>query len=426
MKNKRVFIGLMFVVNSLLSILGISFSYLYGASKSSTIAYAALMSLDAKVKSQENTNFLHGSLSYNPPLGSVAESEYNQFLNLQRKTKSNYSYYNSFLVSSNEEGYINYNVDYGATNDVYGEAHLLQVSTFYDFNFMESLGLPLFRFDDGPIRINAKNGANFGAYISASKAEEIANNDSRFAECESLEEAFRKLLTDNTFTFSASSYEYQNNESITFSVNGIYLDNDHSYMFNDFQKKVQTRMYGDYSQSFEFWFKDPIITFAYDIFSKGSTYVFDIRKNYGNLDRFFNYVIGYDYASNDLNISLFDEAGLLYEETDILNTMSREYDDDGKIVFLVLSVISFLALLLSFQFFNKKMTSVIKISYILTPFAIFCLGQIIFNLLIVFKIERYILYQIFNSIGNLIFLIVFFVSIFNAYVWSNYVKKIKN
>ena len=106
--------------------------------------------------------------------------------------------------------------------------------------------------------------------------------------------------------------------------------------------------------------------------------------------------------------------------------MSREYDDDGKIVFLVLSVISFLALLLSFQFFNKKMTSVIKISYILTPFAIFCLGQIIFNLLIVFKIERYILYQIFNSIGNLIFLIVFFASIFNAYVWSNYVKKIKN
>ena len=96
MKNKRVFIGLMFVVNSLLSILGISFSYLYGASKSSTIAYAALMSLDAKVKSQENTNFLHGSLSYNPSLGSVAESEYNQFLNLQRKTKSNYSYYNSF------------------------------------------------------------------------------------------------------------------------------------------------------------------------------------------------------------------------------------------------------------------------------------------------------------------------------------------
>ena len=27
-------------------------------------------------------------------------------------------------------------------------------------------------------------------------------------------------------------------------------------------------MYGDYSQSFEFWFKDPIITFAYGIFSK--------------------------------------------------------------------------------------------------------------------------------------------------------------
>ena len=40
------------------------------------------------------------------------------------------------------------------------------------------------------MKINAKNGANFGAYISASKAEEIANNDSRFAECESLEEAF--------------------------------------------------------------------------------------------------------------------------------------------------------------------------------------------------------------------------------------------
>ena len=278
MKNKRFFLGLMFVVNSLLSILGISFSYLYGASKSSTTAYAALMSLDAKVKSQENTNFLHGSLSYSPSPGSV--KEYNKLLDLQKKTKGKYRYYNSFLVSSNEDGFINYDVDYGTTNEVYAKTNLLQVSTFYDFHFMESLGLPLFRFDDAPIKITAKNGADLGAYISASQAKEIVNNDVRFAEYDSLEEAFQKLLIDDTFTFTASSREYKNNTDITFSVNGIYLDNAHSYMFNDYQKKVQTKIYGDYSKSFEFWFKDSVITFSYDIFSKGSTYVFDIRKNY--------------------------------------------------------------------------------------------------------------------------------------------------
>lgn len=419
MKNKRFFLGLMFVVNSLLSILGISFSYLYGASKSSTTAYAALMSLDAKVKSQENTNFLHGSLSYSPSPGSV--KEYNKLLDLQKKTKGKYRYYNSFLVSSNEDGFINYDVDYGTTNEVYAKTNLLQVSTFYDFHFMESLGLPLFRFDDAPIKITAKNGADLGAYISASQAKEIVNNDVRFAEYESLEEAFQKLLIDDTFTFTASSREYKNNTDIAFSVNGIYLDNAHSYMFNDYQKKVQTKIYGDYSKSFEFWFKDAVITFSYDIFSKGSTYVFDIRKNYGNLDQFFNSVIGYDYAMTGLNISLYNEQGLIYEETDVLNSMSNEYHTSGNIIFLFLAFSSFFALIFSFQYFYEKMTPFIKIAYILLPFAIFSFGQIIFNLLMVFKIERYILYQFFNSIGNLIFLIAFFVSIFNVFIWSNYV-----
>ena len=419
MKNKRFFLGLMFVVNSLLSILGISFSYLYGASKSSTTAYAALMSLDAKVKSQENTNFLHGSLSYSPSPGSV--KEYNKLLDLQKKTKGKYRYYNSFLVSSNEDGFINYDVDYGTTNEVYAKTNLLQVSTFYDFHFMESLGLPLFRFDDAPIKITAKNGADHGAYISASQAKEIVNNDVRFAEYESLEEAFQKLLIDDTFTFTASSREYENNTDIAFSVNGIYLDNAHSYMFNDYQKKVQTKIYGDYSKSFEFWFKDSVITFSYDIFSKGSTYVFDIRKNYGNLDQFFNSVIGYDYAMKGLNISLYNEQGLIYEETDVLNSMSNEYHTSGNIIFLFLAFSSFFALIFSFQYFYEKMTPFIKIAYILLPFAIFSFGQIIFNLLMVFKIERYILYQFFNSIGNLIFLIAFLVSIFNVFIWSNYV-----
>ena len=228
-------------------------------------------------------------------------------------------------------------------------------------------------------------------------------------------------MIDDTFTFTASSREYKNNTDITFSVNGIYLDNAHSYMFNDYQKKVQTKIYGDYSKSFEFWFKDSVITFSYDIFSKGSTYVFDIRKNYGNLDQFFNSVIGYDYAMTGLNISLYNEQGLIYEETDVLNSMSNEYHTSGNIIFLFLAFSSFFALIFSFQYFYEKMTPFIKIAYILLPFAIFSFGQIIFNLLMVFKIERYILYQFFNSIGNLIFLIAFLVSIFNVFIWSNYV-----
>ena len=122
-----------------------------------------------------------------------------------------------------------------------------------------------------------------------------------------------------------------------------------------------------------------------------------------------------------LNISLYNEQGLIYEETDVLNSMSNEYHTSGNIIFLFLAFSSFFALIFSFQYFYEKMTPFIKIAYILLPFAIFSFGQIIFNLLMVFKIERYILYQFFNSIGNLIFLIAFLVSIFNVFIWSNYV-----
>lgn len=401
---------------------GIACAYLYGTSQASTKFYSVLMSVDSEVKKQKNTDFLHGSLSYN---GEKTESSlYTDLLNLQRRTKSQYFYYNSYLVSSQGDEYLNYSVDYGLNEDTIKHANLIEVSTFYDWFYMESVGLPLFRVGETASKITSKNGATYGAYISATSAEEIvANNGMLAAANNDLASAFNLLLDNQSYVFYLSNNVIQNGSKISFSVNNIYIDPNHNEMLSTFQNQVQNSRYGNYSRSFDYWFSNPILTFSTEIFNKGCSYVFDIRRNYGNLDRFFTNVVGYDFASNNYSINLFREIGDLYNETQELNQASREMNSQPNYIYLIFGIILFIFSGVCFELLSKFFAKKKKLLLAFMPSICFVVFQAVFYVLLAAGIYKYSLYLFFNSTGNIICLLFLALTLINAIIWSNYVKK---
>ena len=417
---KKIILPFAFIVLSTGSVFS---SYFYGFTKGKNKFYAAEMSLDYLTKKQTHTDFLHGSLTYVSEINKV--SEYQSYLDFQRKTKNNYYYYNSFLVSSFDGEFIDYCVNFSDSMEQ-NRSKLLQLATYYDYDYLESVGLPLFKFSDGASTINPKNGAQLGAYISATQAEKIVFNNGMLESCNNdLNEAFAKLIQDKTYKFTISNELNDLKEIITVSVNGIYLDYEHLYMLNDFQNSVQQSRYGNYSKTFDFWFKNSIFTFSYQLFSKGCSYVFDIRKNYGNIDRFFSVVTGYDYANKGISMLLFAENGEIYNESHVLNNASLEYYKNSHFLYLFPSIICFVLLAIVFDIFYNQMSKKCVLLLSATPFIIFAITQIIFNLMLAFITKKYVLYNIFNPTGNVIFLISSSLLLLNNFIWSKYVKTIK-
>ena len=415
---------LLFILSFVISSGAIAFSYLYGSCKKSDKFYSALMSLDYKVKNQNNTDFLHGEMSY---VKSIEERDkYNSFLNYQRMTKTQYSYYNSFLVSSSQGEFVDYDFIYSTEKGIETtKSKVIEVATYYDFHFMESIGLPLFDVSDTPSKINSKYGADLGSYISAARAEEIVENNGMLAESNGdLRLAFKKLLSDDSFKFIISNGAVSSNESYSMSINNIYLDNDHSYLLNDFQKSVQVSRYGNYSKTFDYWFADSVFTFSYSIFSRGCSYIFDVRKNYGNLDRFFNLVIGYDYGAKNLSISCFNENNALYSETSILNDISSENSSRIMYLFLVLSILLFALDVFLFFMLFKWCKKIQKLPFIVAPFFAFLITQSIFHILLVTKISKYSLYIVFNSSGNVVVMTGVIIITVSMLVGCKYVRKV--
>ena len=401
----------------------ITFSYLYGSTKPTSNFYSVLMSLDYKTKNQENVDFLHGTLKSDneSESGSIT---YNKYLNLQQKTKSQSYYYNSFLVSSNEDSCVEYDIDYGFVDGLFSKAELIEVATFYDYNYMESLGLPLFRVDKSASTINPKNNAQFGAYISASCAENIVKQNGMLnVSNNDLALAFNLLLSDESYVFYISNKNYLDGTRVSFSINNIYLDYDHVYLFNDFQNQVQKTRYGNYSKTFDFWFSNPVFTFSPSIFSNGCSYFFDIRKNYGNLDRFFNNVSGYDFALNGFSVSFIKEDGTLYEESILMNQASLSANQKPTYVLFAIGVMFFIVVTFSFEFLYKYFKNKSKALLFSLPFLIFMCFQIIFHVLLAIGVNRSNLYLFFNTTGNIVSITFFCLMVVNSIIWSRYANK---
>ena len=431
--NSKCFNIVALFLFGILATSSICFSYLFGSSSQSVKFYSCLMSVDSKVKKQNNDNFLHGSFDC---IDMNENDEYNIYLNLQRKTKSNYAYYNSFLVSSLDNKPLVFNTDFKINESTKTFNNLVQVATYYDAEFMEAIGLPIFKNEKdtkstGHVGINPKNGADYGAYISASSAEIIVTNngmleesiDQDLSSTQILRDAFTKLLNDESFKFEISNPNIEDGKLIKLSVNAIYLDCEHTDLLTDSQKQVGTRMYNDYYETFEYWFKDSIFTFAPKIFNKGSSYYFDIRKNYGNLDRFFTYVSGFDYAKENMIVTFFAENGSILEESGILNKASLYRESSSRYVWLILSIITSAMIIFFRDFFDKKYSYTIKFLLSGMLFFVFCFGQLAFYLLLNCGFKKYILYNIFNSSGNILILASLILILANEIIWRLYVRK---
>jgi len=427
---------------TILSASSLCFSYLFGSESQNTKFYSSLMSVDAKVKSQSNNHFLHGSIDCTEEYN--VNDEYNKYLELQRKTKTYNSYYNSLIVSSltNENGsteLLNYHIDYKINDDTKFVSNLVEVCTYYDVDFMEAIGLPLFNdYEEGTNRkatqIYPKTGksTDYGAYISASHAEEIVRNNGMLDAAlqinsepnEALKLAFRELLSsENTILFTIQNPNIQNGSEINCTLNNIYLDTEHSFLFNEFQISVGTRRYNDYYVTFEKYFKDSVFTFAPYIFNKGSSYYFDIRKNYGNLDRFFNDVTTFNFAKDNLRVELYSEDGNILEESNVLNDASLYVDGKIRYVWLILALVFASFIIMLRDLFDKSLPNKIKLIITASPLGIFALLQVIFYLLLDFGYKKYALYNVFNPMGNIIFLICIAAVIVNEFIWRIYVKK---
>lgn len=453
--NKNFNIIIVFLC-AILSAASLCFSYIFGSEFQNTKFYSILMSVDAKVKSQSDNHSLHGRIDCSEEYS--FNDEYIKYLELQRRTKTYYSYYNSLIVSSitdenNNIQFIDYNVDYQINDETMFVSNLVEVCTYYDVDFMEAIGLPLFNnYDDEdpvktvPIKIGSRTGKQkeYGAYISASHAEVIVRNNGMLEEVLANEEvenenealiiAFRLLLSKETYdstnqhpdgknVFKIQNPNIEDGNEITCTINNIYLDTEHAYMINKFQRTVGTRRYNDYFMTFEKYFKDSIFTFAPNIFNKGSSYFFDIRKNYGNLDRFFNEVTGHNYAKDNLRVELYAEDGSVLEESAILNNASLYAENNLKYIWLVVALIFVSFIIVLRDLFDRTMTNRIKLIIASCPLGIFTLSQVIFYLSLDFGFKKFMLYNSFNPMGNIVFLLCIVAVIINEIIWRVYVKK---
>ena len=268
-----------------------------------------------------------------------------------------------------------------------------------------------------------KNNAELGAYISSSHAEEIVKNNGMLElSNQNLREAFAKLISDTSYVFTISNENVNQGKDITVSVNNIYLDHNHSFLFNDIQKKVQKSSYGDYSKTFDFWFENAIFTSSTDIFSKGSSFVFDARKNYGNIEIFFKTVVGFDFAKNSLAVTLLDENNNLYEETALINSVSKKYGNSPSIWLLLLSISAFSLLFVLFQATHKMLTKKKRIIFTFIPLILYLFFQILFYFLEIIHLKKFILYSFFNAVGNVIFIVAFLIIVMSIIIRSLYVK----
>ncbi len=418
LKNNKVLRVLSLVLVYLFSTLGISFSYAFAVNLSDVQFYSVLMAVDHEVKQQKNLNYLHGYVTYSKAMSN--EDIYKDAIGLQYKTIYKEKYYDSYLVSSNQNETIHYDIDTNITGVSWNSASIVMVRNFWDGTFMESMALPLFWNNTGSDKnnIRAKNEkAQFGSYVSTSTAYDIVSNNGMLAANDGdISKAFTALIEDKEFVYTANA----NDRSCTFTINNIYIDPSFDNLLTKDQKQSYSSVYDHYYKTFYYWNKDAIVTYAPTLFQKGSTYYFDIRDNYSNSDLFIGNVLGKEYSQRGLSINLKTESKDLKELSARLDKLSNK-ESKANFVFLILAIICFEALL--FVHFNslafavkgkRKLGAIIRH---LSPLLPFVFLQVILYPLLLLLNNYYLIYSIFSFSGNIIILVFLVLIILSGFVW---------
>ncbi len=427
-REKNIFYSLLFIfLFSALSFSVFGTAYYYGYNMPRTTFYSSLMSIDKKLKLQNTISFLHGSLKFKYELDD-ANKAYNEYVSLQKKTHGKTTFYNSYLMLAQNGDNIFFEIETNNKEIISNKSSIIHLPNYYDYNYAESIGLPLFFVSDKPSTINPKNQySNYGSYISSTCAESIVKSNGMLDMANGdLKIAFDNLLGNDSITLCVFNDYYNEGTPIYFSINNIYIDPIHNYLFNDYQNKYQMSNFGNYSKTFSYWNANSILTYAPDLFKNGSAFYFDIRENYGNFDKFFNEVVGYNFSAKEAHISLFDENGSLYEESNYINEASINYENqiDYILIFLALLFLTlffaiYLLLFFKMHFYNLKVLCFI-------PHVLFLIIQLIFSLLSSTLPTIFLLYKTINSIGNIIVLIFLLLLIILFFACYYYEKKNKN
>lgn len=414
----------------LFSCLGILFSYLYGVSNSDVNRYANLMVLDYEAK-QQNINFIHGYVELDSSLD--GKEKYNKNINLQYKTIFKQKLYNSYLLSSSSAEIIQYDSTiyrYSTKTPIssLGEYQLARVRNYWDYKYMESIGLPLFYINENTSKNNIgskKQGINYGCYISSTQAFDIGVElgllEKQESDLKVIREAFNKIIApDNDYYLHLK----KSGREPIFTINNIYINSERFVsLLNNEQLADLHRTYGDYYKSFAFWNKNTIFTNCdgSNVFSSGSLLCFDIRGSYNNIYLFMNEVIGKNYVNEGSTVHF-------QSQNKSLDSLSKNINDayantkKGNLVFLLVSIL-FFELLMYFQITLISTKSPTRKSYFLKAFLPsipFALLWLIVSMMLMSSSTYALSYAVFNYIGNGVSLVFLTVVILSGVLWNKF------
>lgn len=415
----------------LFSCLGILFSYLYGISNSDVSRYANLMVLDYEAK-QQNINFIHGYVELDSSLD--GKEQYNKNINLQYKTIYKQRFYNSYVVSASSEGISQYSSTlyrYSDKTPIFslGQYQIARVRNYWDYKYMESIGLPLFYVNEGSTKNNIsskKSGINFGCYISSTQAFSIAVEldliDDNETNPELISKAFNEIISPNNDYYL--NLKNSSREPL-FTINNIYINSPKFLsILTDEQKSAEnSRVYGDYYKSFAFWNENTIFTNcdSSNVFGGGSVFCFDIRGSYNNMNLFMNEIIGKNYISEGSTIHFQSQVKKL-------DALSKRINDafsntkKGNLIFLLVSIL-FFELLMYFQITLVSTKSNNKKSYFLKAFMPsfpFIILWLFISIMLMSSTTLIFSYTVFNYLGNGISLVFLAVVVLSGMLWKSF------
>lgn len=402
------------------------FACMYGYTNQDVHLYANLMTLDYEAKQQKDLGSIHGSIK--KPFTLTKREMYDEQIDLQYKTIYRYKYYNSYLVSTTD-GVINefeVTINNANTSDSksLNNMTVTMVKNFWDDDFMESIGIPLYWKNTDPNKNNIGTHnpavARRGAYVSASQAYEIATKEGLLSDNseESIKAAFDTIIAkDSGYYIKLKCRNIE--ESLT--INNIYINPSFAYLMSDKQNSTNTEEYGDYINDFVYWNPNAIISHTPELMMNGSSFHFDIRKSYGNIKMFVENVIGKDYSRNGTTISFKTQNK---ELTNISNNLDRICSAKTKsnVIYLVLSIISF-DLCLMFEIYlltgkrQRNAKKAVTIFKLLLPLLSFVLMWIVGYIFVFITNNYLLLYTFGNYIGNAIGLIFLLTVVINGIIW---------
>ena len=395
------------------SCLGMTFAYMYGASDPKVYQYSSLVSADLRAK-KENLDFLHGYVDFTTDIKGA--DQYKNNIALQQKTIHRHRYFNTYLLSTRKSEILDYETRIsfvGSEKSIdLGNSCLGMVRNYWDYQYMESIGLPLIYVNENESKNNIgtrNSDVSFGCYISSTQAYEMAVglnliNDGE-EDLERIGNAFNTILDkpDEFYLTLKSIYREP-----TFTVNNIYIDSPKFFgLLNSNQKSISFEEYCDYYSHFGKYNKNLVFTHADHIFSDSCRLYFDIVESTSNIDIFINNILGKEYAFEESKIVLKTGYDAVDSTSDLINDAYLK-NSKSKIVYFIFSFVFFEFMLL-FAHTNymslrdkKRYTWIYKLFLPALPFI--CLWTFL-SIFMTFSNNKASLFFVFNYYGNIIIVI---------------------